>query len=101
MAKRSFVLPEMRAQTAASSTGVGTEFPLGAGFSNFGIEVVKTSSTRNTAVQLQGSISGGSSSWKTLINWGCSSGNVTGDIKTFSSAPYVYVRAPLVTVSSS
>jgi len=99
--RRAYLLPEMRAHTSAASTGTGIEFPLGGGFDNFGIEVVKTATTRGYAIQLQGSISGGSSSWKTLVTWATSGGQVSGDIRTFSSAPYTYVRAAIVTAASS
>lgn len=91
-------LAELQAHSAASSTSNGTEFNLGGGYNTFSLEV--THATTVCSVALQVSLSGGSSSWTTILTWAASSDS-SGDIKGYSSGAYTRIRAPLTAVSSS
>ena len=91
--------------SAATSTETGTPVNLGAAYSKQSLEVV-TSDT-GWIVQLQGSLSGGSSSWMVLTTHAASSDN-SGDIKFarstaagFTGFPITRVRTVVTSKSSA
>ena len=98
-AKRPIAFDRIVTQSAVTSTGIGSEVNLGQGVTQHSLEVV-TSDT-GWSVALQGSLSGGSSSWNTLITAAASSAGVSGGI-TISTGSIVVtkIRTSLVSKSS-
>ena len=89
--------------SAATSTGIGTPVNLGAAYSRHSLEVV--CSDTGWSVQLQGSLSGGSSSWAVLTTASASS-NGTGAITSstqsgFAGLPITRVRTVVTSKSSA
>jgi len=76
--------------SAAGAVANSSEVNLGGTFSSFGFQV-RTAGSSDT-VLLQGSLSGGSSDWATLLTWAASS-DTSSDIKFISSAPVNLIRA--------
>jgi len=100
--RRVVSFPALTSNNAATTAGIGTAHNLGAAYSRSSVEVV-TSDT-GWIVQLQGSLSGGSSSWQILATHAASSDS-SGDLKSSTNAgllglPVTRVRSVIVSKSS-
>jgi len=88
---------EIQLLTSGNATGSSGAVNLGGAFSNFGV-YGETASTEATVV-LQGSLTGGSSSWMTLITWQTSAGNTIE--YTTLLRPITYLRANLTNLNTT
>ena len=88
---------EIQVMTSGNATGSTGAFNLGAAYSKFGIQG-RTNASEAT-VTLQGSISGGSSDWVTLVTWQSSAGNVVEF--TTLPMPVTRIRASLSLLSTT